>query len=107
MKPLLLIAMIAGSAVRGIGQVSSPDAAHPFAADLLLGASTIRGGGTWRSADLVVTLTVAHTVGYLFLHRSTRPEGSGGDVGFAATHDRDSRFFTYPAAAASRPHVSL
>jgi len=41
MKPLLLIAMIAGSAVRGIGQVSSPDAAHPFAADLLIGASTI------------------------------------------------------------------
>jgi len=107
MKPLLLIAMIAGSAVRGIGQVSSPDAAHPFAADLLLGASTIREGGTWRSADLVVTHTVPHTVGYLFLHRSTRPEGSGGYLGIAATHDWTSRFFTYAAAGGSPSHVSF
>jgi YaiO family outer membrane protein len=107
MKHLLLIVMIAGTAISGIGQVSSPDAAHPFAADLLLGASTIRGGGTWRSADLVVTHTAPHTVGYVFLHRSTRPEGSGGYLGIAATHDWTSRFFTYAAAGGSPSHVSF
>jgi len=107
MKHLVLSVMIAGTALRGIGQVSSPDPTHPFAADLLLGASTIRGGGTWRSADLVVTKTVPHTVGYLFLHRSKRPEGSGEYVGIAATHDWTSHFFTYVAAGGSPSHVSF
>ena len=74
MKHHLLIVMIAGTALRAAGQVSSPDFAHPFAADLLLGGSTIRGGGTWRSADLVLTHTAPHTVGYVFLR--FRKEGT-------------------------------
>jgi len=107
MKHHLLIVMIAGTALRAAGQVSSPDFAHPFAADLLLGGSTIRGGGTWRSADLVLTHTAPHTVGYVFLHHSTRPEGSGSYLGIAATHDWTSRFFTYAAAGGSPSHISF
>ncbi|HEY8133668.1 MAG TPA: YaiO family outer membrane beta-barrel protein [Thermoanaerobaculia bacterium] len=107
MKRLLLIVMIAGIALRAAGQVSSPDPAHSFAADLLLGGSTIRGGGTWRSADLVITHTAPHTVGYLFLHHSTRPEGTGSYLGIAATHDWTSRFFTYAAVGGSPSHISF
>jgi len=99
----ILIALIATNA---LAQVSSPDSAHPYVADVILGGSSIRSGGHWRSADLIVTRTIPQTVGYLFVHRSERPEGSGGFLGVAATHDWTSRFFTYAAAGGSAPRAS-
>jgi YaiO family outer membrane protein len=107
MRQLLLTALIAMAAAPVGAQVSSPDPPHATVVDLIAGRSTLRGGGSWRSADLVVTRTVPRTVGYLFLYRGTRPEGSGGFVGFAATHDWSRRFFTYAAAGASAPRASF
>jgi YaiO family outer membrane protein len=99
----IFIALIATNALT---QVSSPDLAHPYVADVILGGSSIRSGGHWRSADLIVTKTIPRTVGYLFVHRSERPEGSGGFLGVAATHDWAPRFFTYAAAGGSVPRAS-
>ena len=99
----ILIALIATNART---QVSSPDASHPYVADVIVGSSSIRGGGRWRSADITVTNTLPKTVGYLFIHRSDRPEGSGGFLGVGATHDWTPRFFTYAAAGGSLPHAS-
>ena len=101
--PAIFIALIATNA---LAQVSSPDPSHPFVADAILGGSSIRSGGHWRSADLIVTKTLPQTVGYLFLHRSERPEGSGGFLAMAATHDWTSRFFTYVAAGGSAPRAA-
>ena len=99
----ILIALIATNAR---AQVASPDLSHPYVADIIVGTSSIRSGGHWRSADITVTKTVPKTVGYLFIHRSERPEGSGGFLGLAATHDWTPRFFTYAAVGGSAPRTS-
>ena len=54
----IFISLIAANV---LAQVSSPDTSHPFVADAILGASSIRSGGHWRSADLIVTKTIPQT----------------------------------------------
>jgi YaiO family outer membrane protein len=106
MRKWIAAAMIAAAPVHAAAQVSSPDPSHPTVGDLIVGGSSLRGGGSWRSADVIVTHTVPRTVTYLFLYRGTRPEGSGGFAGIAATHDWTRNLFTYTAAGASAPRAN-
>ena len=94
-------------AIPAAAQIASPDPAHPTTAELLFGHSSLRGGGSWESEDLTLTTSRPQTVGYFFLHGSQRPDENGSLAALAATHDWNSRFFTYAAAAASLQRASF
>ncbi|HEY8182324.1 MAG TPA: YaiO family outer membrane beta-barrel protein [Thermoanaerobaculia bacterium] len=104
MKYVVILCLLAMPAA---AQIASPDPSHSTTAELLYGHSSLRGGGHWQSADLALTTLLPQTVGYFFLHASERPEEKGSLAALAATHDWNSRFFTYAAAAGALQRASF